>query len=219
MRALKFRWDGLVMVVAGILMVVAVGGLGGCGISKEAQARQDDWQGRAMRAARACEEGKAEESAELLVGLWREKGVSPQPEGGIPERRLSLGTSVVLRDEKVGPVLGPRLAPMLAELEAEVVEGRADAYRTEVWFDLALAMDDRGSMTRVVEAGRTKREILKPLLEPREQRKVLALLIESSGRAETARVLELTDGEAFTQGAKDVLRFGSLLTPGLLASH
>lgn len=219
MRAFRVRWDGLVLVVAGVLLLVAGASLGGCGLSREAQARQDDWQGRVVRSVAAREEGKAAESAELLVGLWEQKAVTPQPEGGIPERALVRTTMRALEDAAVKSLARPRLAALLATLEDDVKAKRADVQRTEVWFDLAVALDDRESMQRVVASGREDRAIIKPLLDPPLQREVLAELVATSSVPETAKVLELTDGEAFAKGARDVLWFGSKLTPGLLATY
>lgn len=219
MRGIRVRMDGVLLVVAAVMVLVAGASLGGCGLSREAQAHQDDWIGRADRSVQARQDGRAAESAELLAGLWEQKATTPQPEGGMPERALVCTTVGAMKDERVKGQLAPRLEALLARLEDDVKARRADGYATEVWFDLAVTLDDRESMRRVVAAGKEDRSIVKPLLNPPAQRELLAELVATSSVPETAKVLELTDGEAFAEGAAEVLRFGTLLTPGLLASQ
>jgi hypothetical protein len=206
------------LVVAGLAALVLLSGLGGC-VSAEARAREEDWTGRAMRAAHAADEGRAQESADLLTQLWKEKAVSPQPEGGIPPGKLAFGTAVVLKNEQVRSLLEPELRKQLAGLEQKILEGKADEHETEVWYDLVGSLNAMDSLARVVEAGRTNRAIIKPLLSPSNQRLAVQRVLRSNGLESTAKVLDLTDGEAFAQGAGDVMRFANHFTPALLATH
>jgi hypothetical protein len=208
---------GLALIGLGVLLVGVIF-TGGCA-SSVARAREADWKARAMRAAHAADEGRASESADLLTQLWKEKAVSPQPEGGIPPGSLVFGTAVVMKNEKVAPLLGPNLRAQLADLEARIITGKADEHETEVWYDLVGATDEMDSIVRVVEAGRSNRRIIKPLLSPANQRRAIQNVLRSMGREDTAKVLDLTDGESFAEGVGDVLRFTSKLTPGLLATY
>lgn len=211
-QRLGFALIALGMLIAGVVFA------GGCA-SSQARAHEADWKARAMRAAHAADEGRPRESADLLVQLWKEKAVSPQPEGGIPPGSLAFGTAVVMKNEQVAPLLGPPLRAQLADLEATIIAGKADEHQTEVWYDLVGALDETSSIVRVVEAGRTDRRIIKPLLSPSNQRRALQNVLTRMGREETAKVLDLTDGESFAEGVGDVLRFTSKLTPGLLATY
>lgn len=203
----------------GLAVLAAAALMGGCGISREAQIRRDDWQGRAVLAARSAEEGKAPEAAGLLLGLWDELAVSPQPEGGIPSGALVEVTSAALRGPGVGPVLEPGLRERLVGLEAKVVSGAADDHGAEVWHDLVWVLRDTPSMARVALAGRENRAVVRPLLKPKARRELLQWALRRGGHDSEAEVFDLTDGEAFAEGVEGVLWFGSRLTPGLLATY
>lgn len=215
MNGLRKRAKWAVLACLGL--VAAMGQ--GCGLSKEAQARQDDWMGRAKNAAQTWREGKGEESAEILGGLWEQKGRSPQPEGGIPPRAFNLDTTIVLTDEKAKAVLEPRLRGQMSELEQRVTAGEADEHQTEVWYDLAGVLRDTDSVVRVVEAGRGNRKVICPLLSPREQRREIQRALEKSGHAETAKVLDLTTGESVSEGFGDLLWFTGRLSPALMTMY
>lgn len=214
----KNKQIGFSMVLAAAMGIACLLALGGC-VSAEAQARESNWHGRVVQSDRALEEGRAQEAADLFIQLWKEKAVSPQPEGGIQPRQLVLRTSLALKNEKVRPLLEQPLRTQLAVLEQRVIDAKADAYETEIWYDLMYALDANDSIVRVVEAGRTNRAILAPLMTPKAQRESLQRKLRSIGRDDVANVLDQTGSEAFTEGMEDALRFGAFLTPGLLATY